>query len=129
MKMPALRIQLVAFAAACAASSAHATDMFGDSYKPCGDAASTAAGVACVAAKTKVWNTRLNADYKEIQGSIDKAQQEPLRAAERLWVQYRDANCRFYGSHEGSIGELQQAECLRAMTQDRALELEEAMKP
>jgi uncharacterized protein YecT (DUF1311 family) len=98
--------------------------MFGDGYKPCGDAASTAAGADCVAAKTKIWDKRLNADYKALQGTIGQPQQEPLRTAQRLWVQYRDANCGFYGKQEGSIAQLQQAECLRAMTQDRALEFE-----
>lgn len=129
MKLPAGRTLLMALLAACAASSAHAVDMFGDSYKPCGDAASTAAGIDCVVAKTKIWDRRLNADYKDLQASAGKAQLAPLRAAQHLWVQYRDANCRFYGSHDGSIAELQQAECVRAMTQDRALELEQAMKP
>ena len=48
---------------------------------------------------------------------------EPLKAAERLWLQYRAANCNFYGSAEGSIRELEGAECMRAMTEDRAKEL------
>jgi uncharacterized protein YecT (DUF1311 family) len=49
-------------------------------------------------------------------------------AAQRLWVQYRDANCGFYGVQDGSIRQVQAAECIRSMTEDRAHELEEAMK-
>jgi uncharacterized protein YecT (DUF1311 family) len=49
-------------------------------------------------------------------------------AAQRLWVQYRDANCGFYGVQDGSIRQVQAAECIRSMTEDRAHELEKAMK-
>jgi uncharacterized protein YecT (DUF1311 family) len=81
-----------------------------------------------VAAKTKVWDQRLNTAYQGLTQRIEPGQRDPLKAAQRLWVQYRDANCRFYGSQEGSIRQVQAAECLRGMTQDRALELEKAMK-
>jgi hypothetical protein len=49
-------------------------------------------------------------------------------AAQRLWVQYRDANCAFYGVQDGSIRQVQAAECIRSMTEDRAHELEKAIK-
>ena len=106
---------------------AHA-EMFGPDYKPCGDQPNTLAIVDCVDAKTKTWDQRLNAAYKALTQRISAGQREPLKAAQRLWIQYRNANCHFYGSQEGSIREIQAAECLRAMTQDRALELEKAMK-
>ena len=103
-------------------------EMFGTDYQPCGQKQSTLDIVACVDAKTKIWDLRLNAAYKALQQRIDAGQAESLRAAQRLWVQYRDANCRFYGSAEGSIREVQAAECMRSMTQDRALELERAAR-
>lgn len=93
------------------------SEMFGADYPPCGQKQSTLDSVAC-----------LNAAYKALQQRIDAGQAEPLRAAERFWVQYREANCRFYGSAEGSIREVQATECLRSMTQDRALELERAAR-
>jgi uncharacterized protein YecT (DUF1311 family) len=105
-----------------------AAGMFGPDYKPCGDQPSTVATVDCVDARTKFWDQRLNAGYKALNQRIDPAQRAPLTTAQRLWVQYRDANCRFYATQEGSISQIQAAECLRAMTQDRALELESAMK-
>ena len=43
------------------------------------------------------------------------------------WVQYRDANCAFYGVQDGSIRQVQAAECIRSMTEDRAYELEKAL--
>ena len=102
--------------------------MFGPGYQPCGNQPSTMATVDCVAAKTKIWDQRLNAAYKNLVRRIDPAQREPLRAAQRLWIQYRNANCRFYGAQQGTIREIQAAECLRSMTEGRALELESAMK-
>ena len=103
-------------------------EMFGPDYQPCGDKPSTLAIVECVQAKTKVSDQRLNAAYKALQGRIDPAQRQPLLAGQRLWVQYWDANCGFYGAQEGSIRQVQAAECIRSMTEDRARELEKAMK-
>lgn len=103
-------------------------EMFGADYKPCGDQPNTMATVDCVQTKTKGWDQRLNTAYKDLMQRIDANQRDPLKAAQRLWIQFRDANCRFYGSQEGTIQQIQAAECLRAMTQDRALELEKAMK-
>jgi uncharacterized protein YecT (DUF1311 family) len=102
--------------------------MFGPDYNPCGDQPNTLASVDCLQAKTQTWDQRLNTAYKSLTQRIDPAQREALKAAQRLWIQYRDANCRFYATQEGSIRQIQAAECLRAETQDRAQELEKAMK-
>ncbi len=122
------RVVLTGAALVLLAVSPAMAEMFGPDYKPCGDQPSTIATVDCVQAKTKVWDQRLNAVYKALQQRIDAGQVDPLKVAQRLWIQYRDTNCRFYGSQAGSIREIQAAECQRAMTQDRALELEKAMK-
>jgi uncharacterized protein YecT (DUF1311 family) len=52
------------------------------------------------------------------------AQRDQLRAAQRLWIAYRDANCLYYGMGEGTIARIGAAECLRSMTEARAHELE-----
>ena len=104
------------------------TEMFGPGFQPCGDKPSTPAIVECVQAKTNVADQRLNAAYKALQARIDPAQRQPLLSAQRLWVQYRDANCGFYGVQDGSIRQVQAAECIRSMTEDRARELEKAMQ-
>jgi uncharacterized protein YecT (DUF1311 family) len=105
-----------------------AAEMFGPSFQPCGDKTSTLAIVECVQAKTNAADQRLNAAYKALQARIDVPQRQPLLAAQRLWVQYRDANCGFYGVQNGSIRQVQAAECIRSMTEDRARELERAME-
>ena len=103
-------------------------EMFGPCFQPCGEKTSTLAVVECVQEKTNVADQRLNAAYKALQAQIDANQRQPLLTAQRLWVQYRDANCAFYGTQDGSIRQVQAAECLRSMTDDRARELEKAMK-
>jgi uncharacterized protein YecT (DUF1311 family) len=102
--------------------------MFRPGFQPCGEKTSTLAVVECVQAKTNVADQRLNAAYKALQARIDAAQRQPLLSAQRLWVQYRDANCGFYGTQDGSIRQVQAAECIRSMTEDRARELENAME-
>ena len=101
-------------------------EMFGPGFQPCGKETSTPAVVECVQAKINAADQQLNAAYKALQAQIDNAQRQPLLAAQRLWVQYRDANCAFYGTHDGSIRQVHAAECLRSMTEDRARELEKA---
>lgn len=103
--------------------------MFGPDSEPCSDALSTALIVECTAAKTRTWDTRLNRAYAALAAAVDPPQREPLKAAQRLWLQFRDSNCRFYADHEGTFRLVLAAECLRSMTEDRAKELEVAAKP
>jgi uncharacterized protein YecT (DUF1311 family) len=80
--------------------------------------------VECLKAKTAQWDKRLNAAYQKALQDAVPAQRDPLRAAQRLWVQYRDANCLYYGMGEGTIAWLDAGECMRSMTEVRAKELE-----
>jgi uncharacterized protein YecT (DUF1311 family) len=122
------RIMFVVPALAVIAALPARAEMFGPGFQPCGEKTSTVEVVDCVQAKTNAADQRLNAAYKALQAQIDANQRQPLLAAQRLWVQYRDANCAFYGVQDGSIRQEQAAECLRSMTEDRASELEKAMK-
>jgi uncharacterized protein YecT (DUF1311 family) len=71
------------------------------------------------------WDKRLNTAYQEaLKDATSPAQRDQLRAAQRLWVRYRDANCDYYGLGEGSISRLNAASCLHDMTRSRAQELE-----
>ena len=80
--------------------------------------------VECLKAKTAQWDKRLNAAYQKALQDAQPAQRDPLRAAQRLWIQYRDANCLYYGLGEGTIARLDAGECMRSMTEARAKELE-----
>ncbi len=117
-----LRIVAVAAAALLgAAVSASAGDQ-GDPGQDCG--VSTPEMVDCLNAQTAQWDKKLNAVYKSVLDAALPKQREQLRAAQRLWVQYRDANCAYYYMGEGSIARVEATECTRRMTKARALELE-----
>jgi uncharacterized protein YecT (DUF1311 family) len=90
--------------------------------KECG--ASTLEMVDCLNARTAQWDKRLNSAYQNALKDAEMKQREQLRKAQRLWVQYRDANCLYYDLGEGSIARIEAAECLYRMTEQRAQELE-----
>ena len=116
-----LKIALRAAAVLALVSVAHAGDQ-GDPQQSCdGD---TFQMVECLKAKTVQWDKRLNVAYQKALQDAVPAQREPLRAAQRLWIQYRDANCLYYGVGEGTIARLDAGECMRSMTEARAKELE-----
>lgn len=96
--------------------------------KACADKP-TADMVECLDMQTQQWKQRLNAAYKTLQQGMDATQRVPLEAAQRLWVQYRDANCRFYAAGEGTIRQINAADCMRSMTENRARELDQAARP
>jgi uncharacterized protein YecT (DUF1311 family) len=87
---------------------------------------STAEMVECLSRQTKVWDGRLNEAYQKLMQSTQGAQREKLRATQRLWMQYRDANCAYYAAGEGTVSRVEAAECMRSMTESRTQELEQA---
>jgi uncharacterized protein YecT (DUF1311 family) len=103
------------------ASAAQAGDQ-GDPEASC--QGNTFEMVECLKAKTAQWDKRLGIAYQQAMKEAQPAQREQLRAAERLWIQYRDANCLYYGMGEGTIARLDAGECMRSMTEARARELE-----
>ena len=82
--------------------------------------------VQCLAEATAKWDKRLNEAYREALNDKEtpKEQREQLRKAQRLWLQFRDANCEYYALGEGSISRLNAGSCLFDMTKARAKELE-----
>ena len=80
--------------------------------------------VECLKAKTAQWDKRMTIAYQRSLNSGEAKQREQLRVAQRLWIQYRDANCLYYGLGEGTIARIDAGECMRSMTEARARELE-----
>ncbi|PAY04009.1 DUF1311 domain-containing protein [Bradyrhizobium sp. UFLA03-84] len=81
--------------------------------------------VECLKAKTAQWDKRMNVAYQQaLKDAAGDKQREQLRTAQRLWIQYRDANCLYYDLGEGTIARLDAGECMRSMTEARAKELE-----
>jgi uncharacterized protein YecT (DUF1311 family) len=117
-----LRIATITAAALFgAAASAFAGDQ-GDPEVTCDG--STYEMVDCLKAKTAYWDKRMTVAYQAALKDAAPKQREQLRVAQRLWIQYRDANCLYYGMGEGTIARIEAGECMRRMTEDRARELD-----
>lgn len=113
---------LILFAALAAlTSNARAAE----SDKPDCDSGRTPDIVACVGIETAQWDKRMNAAYQKLLKEGEAARQQQLRTAQRLWIQFRDANCLYFDMGEGTIARIDAAECLRNMTEARAHELED----
>ena len=112
---------VVAAVMLCHLAAAHAGDQ-GDPAQSCDG--STPEMVECLRAQTAQWDKRLGIAYQQALQDAEPRRREQLRAAERLWIQYRDANCLYYDMGEGTIARLDAGECLRSMTEARARELE-----
>jgi uncharacterized protein YecT (DUF1311 family) len=80
--------------------------------------------VDCLKARTAQWDKRMTAAYQQALKDAVPQQREQLRAAQRLWIQCRDANCLYYSLGEGTIARIDAGECMRSMTEARARELE-----
>jgi len=79
------------------ASAADAGDQ-GDPEKSCDG--NTFEMVECLKARTAQWNKRMTIAYQQAMKDAGPQQHDQLRAAQRLWIQYRDANCLYYGLGE-----------------------------
>ena len=112
---------LVGAAICCLASAAYAGDQ-GDPAQSCDG--NTFEMVECLKAQTAQWDKRMTVAYQQALKDAGPQQHDQLRAAQRLWVQYRDANCLYYGMGEGTIARIDAGECMRDMTAARARELE-----
>ena len=86
--------------------------------------------VQCQVERLAVLDKRLNAAYQRAlkEAQSDK-QREQLRKAQRLWLQYREANCLYYGLGEGTIARIYGGVCMLDLTRTRAEELEQAVRP
>jgi uncharacterized protein YecT (DUF1311 family) len=113
------------FLAAVMAALAPAADARDHGEPASCDGVSTPEIVDCVNAKTAQWDKRMNAAYQRALKADEPRRQEQLRTAQRLWIQFRDANCLYFDMGEGTIARIDAAECMRNMTEARARELED----
>ncbi len=119
-----LRVRIAIIAAAAligAAAFAHADEQ-GEPDKGCDR--STYEMMDCLKAKTAYCDKRMTIAYQQTLKDVEPKQREQLRVTQRLWIQYRDANCLYYGRGEGTIARIEAGECMRKMTEIRAKELE-----
>jgi len=117
-----LRIPLITAAAVLKAAAFAFAGEQGDPNANCDGG--TYQMVDCLGAQTAYWDKKMTGAYREQMKGLEPKQREQLRAAQRLWIQYRDANCLYYRLGEGSIAIVDDGACLLRMTKERALELE-----
>jgi uncharacterized protein YecT (DUF1311 family) len=113
---------IIATAALIGAGAFAFAGELGDPNRECDG--STYEMVECLLNKTAYWDKRINIAYQQTLKDAQPKQREQLRVAQRLWVQYRDANCLFYDLGEGTIARIEAGECMRSMTEARAKELD-----
>ena len=122
-----MRQVFVAIALILAALPVAAADVWTpDKDGVCNQQTTTVAIMDCLGKRAKFWDGRLNVAYQEALKDADNpTHRDALVKAQRAWVAYRNANCNWYGSQEGTIRETSGALCMRDMTQSRAIELQQ----
>lgn len=80
---------------------------------------------ACAAEELNAADSVLNAAYQELIREIEPERVELLRAAQRAWIRFRDAECELEASEvgPGSLGPMVHALCLAHLSRRRAAEL------
>jgi uncharacterized protein YecT (DUF1311 family) len=92
---------------------------------PCANVVVTVDLANCLARARDAADTQLNAVYKQVRGKLDGTDGQRLVAAQRLWIQYRDANCTAERDlyEGGTAAQPVYLACLEAMTRTRTKEL------
>ena len=79
---------------------------------------------ACISAEHTRQDQQLNRNYQALMAELPQERKKQLQTAQRLWLQYRDANCQFYADPDGGTAAgVAAADCVLQMTAGRAREL------
>jgi uncharacterized protein YecT (DUF1311 family) len=109
------------------AQDAQFTKQFSNCIKKSGGV--TSEMLNCIAAETKIQDAQLNRNYKQIMASLSPARKKQLLTVQRLWIQYRDANCGFYADPDGGTSSaVRSSDCFLRTTASRAQELQNFAK-
>ena len=101
---------------------------YSGAYRSCmGTAAGvTASMIDCIAVELQRQDLRLNAAYRQLQDTLKPARRKQLQAVQRLWLPFRDAQCRFVADPGGgTAARVAGNACVLEMTAHRARELEQ----
>ena len=100
--------------------------------KSCDDATTQSDMNQCAQEAYKATDAELNAAYGKLLGRLakDPARAEHLRAAQRAWIGFRDAECAYVGAGTtgGSAQPLVTAQCLEQQTRSRVEALQSHMQ-
>lgn len=75
-------------------------------------------------------DSRLNAQFEQIIARLqaDDAATRDLRRAQRAWLAYRDAECRFASPTQGSAASMVLTQCLTRLTRQRSEDFQRYLK-
>lgn len=123
----AVRNSLVACLILSSLACAKAEENTSKSYAECLEKAGgvTVAMQDCIKEELQRQDNRLGSAYKALMDSVSEKRRPQLRDAQRKWIAFRDANCKFYDDPQGgSAARIAANECVVTLTADRAHELE-----
>lgn len=112
--------------------TAYAKDLLSAEFTRCVDQTGgvTSTVLNCIAAEHDKQDQKLNQSYNELMRSLKGNRKQGLVDAQRLWLKFRDANCKFYAEPNGGTHEaIFRANCLLNMTAERAHELRGLKRP
>lgn len=118
--------QALAVALAAVSFTCLADEHYSGGYSACMDKSGgvTVEMVNCIGAETQVQDLELNLAYKKLGTQLTPERKKQLVTAQRLWLQYRDANCRFYADPDGGTAAgVASNDCFLSETARRANEL------
>ena len=92
---------------------------------PCADAQTQLALTECADRQYREADAALNSAYRPLLAALDDPHRERLKAAQRAWIAFRDAECRLAASVAlgGSMEPQLELACRKDMTEARVKEL------
>lgn len=83
----------------------------------------------CAAQESRRADAQLNAVYQKLMKTLDANRRTKLRAAQRAWLAYRDAQCAFEASASegGSMQPLELASCKSDVTKERIAQFQQEL--
>ena len=99
----------------------------------CMDATESTHGMlGCSDTASGAWDTELNRVWKALMSEIGATEREPLRAAQRKWIAFRDAEKQAleaaYGAMQGSMFQIMHTDAVTELTRDRVRQLESLLE-
>ncbi len=120
-----LRVLFVALLSLSLSVTASNAQHMNQLASPCAKTVITSELVACLTKARSVSDAKLNSLYRRLREKLDPDDLKKLAETQRLWIQYRDANCTAERALYGNATAQAPAylACLEAMTRSRTREL------
>ena len=86
---------------------------------------STAGMIGCIGQELEIQDKALNAAYAKAMADLNDRQKARLRAAQRAWVAFRDADCASRQDEDwGTLSRITANACMLRRTAERTIDLE-----